>query len=90
MSDTQEQEKQQAQQQLNHLVNYRAACAMNNLGCLIQSQPDMEYTDAVKNARVAAELLMVELKMITSTDFFRELEKFVKQPQQEQSSIVTE
>lgn len=92
-----QQQEQQAQNQLNHLINYRATCAMNNLGCLMQKMgvDQCIYEELVIHAKRAAELLMVALKMIPNTDFFRELEKvqegnFVKKEEEPASTIITE
>lgn len=92
-------ERQQAAQQIQSLINFRSTCAMNNLGTLIGAYPcdggggiltDKETT--CKLAREYAEQLMVELKMIPSIRFFRELEAQADKEQQASSTnnIVTE
>lgn len=81
-----EQSKREARQELQSLINFRSTCAMNNLGCMLQAYDISDFgstgiddpghiEENVRIARKYAEALMVELKMIPSTDFFRELEK---------------
>jgi len=90
-----QQQEQQARQELQQLINFRSTCAMNNLGCLLGAydfkmlHDDNERSANVELARLYAEELMVALKMITDTKFFRDLEQAMEQ-KPEESKIVTE
>jgi len=92
-----QQQEHQARQELQGLINFRSTCAMNNLGCLLQSYDVSDFQgtciedlahiqENVSLARKYAEALMVELAMIPDTKFFRDLEEAMEQ----KPEIVTE
>lgn len=85
-------ERQKAQQEIQSLVNFRSTCAMNNLGCLITADPEGLRTKnaLAKDAKEYAEELMVELRMIPTVEFFRELEAHADAEHNPKPSIVTE
>lgn len=89
-------QQQEAIQQLRQVISFRNTCAMNNLGSIIAtySEPMNASIDSVANCKRAkqmAEELCVELSMVPSVQFFRDLEAQAKQEDEaNKPNIVTE
>lgn len=93
-----QEEENRKRQEISFLINFRRTCAMNNLGCLLgaytQAEADRLSSHKEENCEIAreyAEQLMVELKMIPDTQFFRDLEaqadKEIAEQKQQQEEL---